>query len=96
MALRVTIVISLIFLGCGVGFALEPDEILVIANSDIAESVQIAQYYCAKRGVPISNALALPLGTSLSDTIARDRYEKQLAGPIRKKLFSREFAGKIK
>ncbi len=81
---------------CGAGYALEPDEILVIANSNVTASVRIAQYYCARRGVPVGNILALPLGTSLSDAIARDGYEKQLAEPIREKLSSPEFAGKIR
>ena len=81
---------------CGAGFALEPDEILVIANSDVAASVRTAQYYCAKRGVPVGNILALPLGMSLGDTIDRDDYEKRLAEPIRKKLSSAELAGKIR
>ena len=86
------ILLSLVF--CAVGFALEPNEILVIANSDVAASVRIAQYYCAKRKVPRDNILALPLSTS--ETINRDDYEKQLAEPIRKKLSSLEFAGKIR
>jgi uncharacterized protein (TIGR03790 family) len=81
---------------CASVFAIEPDEILVIANSDIGASVQIAQYYCAKRGVPEGNILALPLGAALNDTIARNDYEKQLAEPIRKKLSGYEFAAKIK
>jgi uncharacterized protein (TIGR03790 family) len=81
---------------CASVFALEPDEILVIANSDIGASVQIAQYYCAKRGVPTDNILALPLGAALNDTITRDDYEKQLAEPIRKKLSGYEFAAEIK
>jgi uncharacterized protein (TIGR03790 family) len=81
---------------CASVFALEPDEILVIANSDIGASVQIAQYYCAKRGVPADNVLALPLGAALNDTITRDDYEKQLAEPIRKELSGYEFAAKIK
>jgi len=81
---------------CGAGYALEPDEILVIANSDVPASVQIAQYYCAKRTVPVNNILALPLGTSLSDTITRNNYEKRLAEPTRKKLSSAEFADKIR
>jgi len=81
---------------CGAGFALEPGEILVIANSDVAASVRIAQYYCAKRAVPVGNILALLLGTGLSDIITRDNYEKQLVEPIRRKLSSAEFAGKIK
>jgi len=54
---------------CTSAFALEPDEILVIANSDIGASVQLAQYYCEKRGVPEGNILALSLGADLNDTI---------------------------
>ena len=96
MPIRTGVIFSLVFWIAAVGFALEPDEILVIANSDIAASVQIAQYYCEKRAVPTANILALPLGTSLSDTITRDNYEKQLAEPIRSRLASPEFAGKIR
>ena len=96
MRIPIVLVICLIFFAVGPGYALEPNEILVIANEDVAASVQIAQYYCAKRGVPVSNILALPLGTSLSETINRANYEKQLAEPIRKKLANREFVGKIR
>jgi len=78
------------------GYVLPPDQILVIANSDSQESVQIAEYYCARRNVPTSNVLALPLEASLNDTISRARYEKNLAEPIRKRLSSTEPAGKIK
>ena len=90
------IVTCLFLFATGQGYALEPDEILVIANSNSVESVRIAQYYCAKRQVPVGNILALPLGTSSSLTITRDNYEKQLAEPIRQKLSSPEFAGKIR
>jgi len=79
-----------------VGYALEPEQILIIANGDIAESVRIAQYYCEKRAVPAGNILTLPLGGNLRDEISRDDYEKNLAKPIRRKLSTREFAGKIK
>ena len=96
MMIRVGTIILPLLVCCSAGFALEPDEILVIANSDIAASVRTAQYYCAKRKVPAANILALPLGINLSDTITRADYEKQLAKPIRKKLSSRKFAGKIK
>jgi uncharacterized protein (TIGR03790 family) len=94
MTVKTEAVILLILVCSGVVFALQPDEILVIANSDVAASLQIAQYYCAKRAVPESNILALPLGAGLSDTITRDNYEKKLAEPIRKKLFALKSAGK--
>ncbi len=96
MRIRTVLISCLIFFAAAPGYALEPNQILVIANSDVAASVQLAQYYCAKRDVPVGNILALPLGTGLSDTITRDGYEKQLVEPIRKKLYSREFAGKIR
>jgi len=96
MIIKAGVILSLVLGLTGAGFALEPGEILVIANSDVTASVQIAQYYCAKRAVPAGNVFALPLGTSRSEIITRDDYEKQLAEPIRRKLSSLEFAGKIR
>jgi len=83
MVIRTSTVILLALLYSGSASALEPHEILVIANKDRTESVRIARYYCRKRGVPDKNILALPLGTNLHETISRDNYEKQLAEPNR-------------
>jgi uncharacterized protein (TIGR03790 family) len=81
---------------CSTLLALEPDEILIIANGNHSESLSIAQYYCAKRGVPTDNILTLPLGTKLSYTITRANYEKQMAEPIRGRLLSPGSGGQIK
>ncbi|TSA45951.1 TIGR03790 family protein [bacterium] len=91
-------IISLLasFSWCSAVFALEPNEIMIIANSDANDSVAIARYYCARRGVPTGNILALPLGKELGDTTSRTDYDKLLAGPIREKLTGLEFAGKIR
>ena len=35
----------------GVLFGLEPEQVLIIANEDIPESISIAEYYCDKRSV---------------------------------------------
>jgi uncharacterized protein (TIGR03790 family) len=88
MVSKTAVVSYLTLVCCAGGFALEPKEILVIANSDTAASVRIAQYYCTKRGVPTDNILTLPLGSELSDSITRTNYDKKLAGPIRKRLLS--------
>jgi len=88
--------VLVVMLCCGLGYALQPDEILVIANSDVAASLRVARYYCARRKVPRANLLALPLGAGLSETISRDDYEKRLAEPIREKLSTLEFAGRIR
>lgn len=87
---------SLFFIIYSETFALEPNEILVIVNSDIPESVRIAQHYCARRDVPENNILALSLGLSLDDSISRQDYDRQLAEPIREKIFGGELIGKIK
>jgi len=80
------ILVTLVY--CGLVSALEPDEILVIANKNSTESRRIARYYCNKRGVPDRNIIALPLGAKLKDTISRGDYEKKLAEPIRKRLLA--------
>jgi uncharacterized protein (TIGR03790 family) len=87
--------LALLLLGPAV-LALEPDEILIIANRNHTESTAIAQYYCGRRGVPVDNILTLPLGTELSYTITRANYEKQLASPIRERLLSLGTGGQIK
>lgn len=91
-----TIVTCLFFFAARPGYSFQPDEILIIANPDVPASVRIAEYYCIRREVPAGNILALPLGTSLDVTINRDDYEKKLAEPIRKKLSTSEFGGKIR
>lgn len=89
------VVLAVTFLSAGSVSALEPREILVIANKNIAESGRLAQYYCRKRDVPQENILELPLG-GMRDTISRSDYDKLLAEPIRKDFLTHERLGKIK
>jgi len=92
--IRAVILLTLVY--GGKAAALEPNEILVVANQDIAKSMQIAQYYCEQRSVPHTHILALSLGASLKDTMSREDYEKQLAEPIRRRFFTHKLVGKIK
>lgn len=96
MMIRKDVMLVATLLFGGTVSALEPHEILVIANRNISESGQIARTYCQKRGVPLENILELPLGTSFRDTISRDDYEKQFAEPIREEFLKHEHLGKIK
>lgn len=80
---------------CRLGLALEPNEILLIANTDQAASMRLARYYCEKRGVPAGNIIPVSLGAQLRDSIGRADYEKRLAGPIRRTFATREDLGKI-
>ncbi len=81
---------------CGPGFCLEPDEVLVAANRDVAESVEVARYYCQRRGVPVENIVELAIGAQRSEQISREDYEQLIAGPIRARLLGDDFAGKIR
>jgi uncharacterized protein (TIGR03790 family) len=94
--MRVAAVILSFLLCGGLASALEPDEILIIANSDVPASTGIARYYCKRRNVPTDNILALPLGESLSDTIDREDYENRLAEHIRENLSKRGLPGEIR
>ncbi len=96
MNFRTIFITSMLLWAASAIYALEPNEILIIANSDLPDSVKIANYYCQKRNTPKKNILALPLGASLSAAISREDYETKLASPIRAKLESAEFAGKIR
>lgn len=96
MGIKKIIIVCLVLLATNAGFALEAEQILIIANSDVKESVLLAEYYCAKRNVPTANIFALSLGASVGDTISRADYNKKLAKPIRKELLFGKLAGKIR
>ncbi len=85
-----------VLLFCKVVTAIEPNEILVIVNGDIEQSVEIGQYYCQRRNVPKENVLPLSLGKTLKDSISRDEYDKNIAGPVRERLNSIEPGGEIR
>ena len=78
--------ISVVLLLCTTASALEPNEILVVANADIEQSVELGRYYCQQRKVPEGNILLLSLGKTLTGTISRDEYDKRIARPIRRRL----------
>lgn len=92
--LKVLILLGMLF--CGKGFSLEPNEIVIIANSEVKSSLSIAQYYCSKREVPYENIIAWPLGNVSRTTISREDYERRLAEPLRSRLTGRQFDGKVK
>lgn len=80
----------------GPAYGLDPNEILVIANSRQRASLTLARYYCRKRGLPARNIVPVSLGGRLHRTISRDEYDNRLAGPIRRLFRTREDLGQIK
>ena len=75
--LKILIIFQVFFSLQGVALGLEPEQILVIANNKVEGSVEIAQYYMKRRGIPESHLL--PIALSLSETMSRQEYENVLS-----------------
>ena len=88
-------ILSLLML-TSLALALNPDEILIIANGKDPASLRIARYYCKQRNVPTSNILRLPIKKSNQLRISRSDYDRHIANPLRLILKTPEYAGKIK
>lgn len=69
---------------------MEPDQILVVVNGQIDQSVKVGQYYCQRRGVPKDHILSIALGPRPSDTISRQDYDRVLARTVRQFILSLE------
>jgi uncharacterized protein (TIGR03790 family) len=57
-----------------------PENVLLIVNETSAASVEIGDYYAAKRSIPRENILRLRL--TAGEAIERADYERQIEGPI--------------
>lgn len=90
------VLLALLLIMSPAALSLEPDQILVIANESNPASIRIAEHYCSKRNVPKQNILLLRLGAPLDNTITRNKYDEQIASPIKAKLSKPDFAAKIK
>ncbi len=64
--------------------ALEPAEILVLANRQADRSVGLAKYYMKKRKIPPQNLIKL--WVTEKETCSRSDYEKKVAIPVRRLL----------
>ena len=80
-------------LWAGPARALEPDEVLVVANANSPESLALAKQYAAVRGIPPTNVMAVKTTTAYQ--VSRTDYDTQIAQPIRQVLAERKLAMKI-
>ena len=63
-------------------FALDSDEVIVVANSNIPGSVLLAGYYMEKRKIPEKNLVILKITDK--ETCSCSEYEEKAAAPLRK------------
>lgn len=68
--------------------ALEPSEVMVIANSNVSDSVKLARYYMEQRGIPKENLISVD--TTSKETCSRNDFNEEIAGPIREFLYKRQ------
>ena len=83
--------IFLVILSIALGRAMmaeSGDEVVVVYNSSVPASKQVAEHYAAKRAVPTEQILSFALPEV--ETISRDDFERKLQQPLWNELRSRK------
>ena len=80
------VLLQLLWIGLhpGVGQALEPSEVVVVANVRVRESLELAEHYMEKRRIPLQQLIRL--GTTTEERCSRQEYDEQIKKPIRQAL----------
>jgi hypothetical protein len=71
--------------------ALSPSDLIIVYNSNMHESKEVARYYAKKRRVPYTQLLAVDVSTS--ERMSRNEFESKLIAPVRKKVDQLKEAG---
>jgi uncharacterized protein (TIGR03790 family) len=74
--------------------ALEPDEVVVVANKFVTGSVDLARYYMKVRGIPEKNLIRI--STTDHEECSREAYNNEIAMPVREFLNARRGEGTIR
>ncbi len=74
--------------------ALTADEVVVVANADLPDSMAIARFYAQQRGIDPSHIIALK--TIPNYHIPRKLYDSQIAEPLRTAMIERKLVGKVR
>lgn len=89
--MRITCLV--LFLVSSSGLAIEPKNVIVIANTNMPESRTVAEHYLVKRGVPRVNLVLLDL--PVTEDISRADYDKKLMEPLRAAIQDRKESAKV-
>ena len=74
--------------------ATQSNEVVVLANRNVPESIELARYYVERRGLDPANILTLDLPAG--ETISRDFYELRLRDPLLSFLRDRGLVEQVK
>ena len=69
---------------------LHPDQLVILANENDLESMDVARHYAKQRGIPLSHIVRLDL--PFQETIGRTDYEERLTRPLKAKLIAKGLA----
>ncbi len=58
-----------------------PENVLIVANRAVPESMELARYYSQRRQIPPQNLVQVE--TSRDEHVSREAYEKEIAAPVR-------------
>lgn len=75
------------FFFCAPASALQPDQILLIANQNSPESLELARYYQQQRRIPANNLLQVRVTTA--EGVSQAEYRQQLLRPLQAELAKR-------
>ncbi|MDR3631268.1 MAG: TIGR03790 family protein [Desulfocapsaceae bacterium] len=89
----VLLAIGIFFLNEDSASALDPGEILVIANSRMSGSEDLARYYMKKRKIPDDRLLSVSVSTN--EAISREEYQKAVLFPVREAVKTLRKTGKV-
>ncbi len=90
------LVLVLVALCASPAHALEPDELLLLANKNHAGSMELAKFYADARRVPENHILGLDFGPGHPEQISFDDYEATVVPAVRAFLRERGLHEKVK
>jgi uncharacterized protein (TIGR03790 family) len=71
----------ILFMAAAPLWALGPENVLIVANTKVQGSVEIAEHYASLRG--IDAARILKISASEQEEITREEFDKDIRGPVR-------------
>jgi uncharacterized protein (TIGR03790 family) len=77
------------------GFALEPNDLALVVNKNLPDSVELARFYAKARSVPTGRIIQLDLPIN-ADEIPFEDYERLVAQPVRQFLESNGIQDQVK
>lgn len=69
--------------------AISPSSVVVVANAEDPDSLEIARYYMDQRGIPGDNLIALPMPRQ--EAVSGEIFLKEIFNPLRETLVERDW-----